>query len=205
MPISRNTPLKTGRSGLSDFIPLNPLFKPPYARARENDCSSEAIKLVPGLREAASRLKRLADLERQAKDEGLWDVTVQAQRKTEAVMVELEASLASYFGGRSLCPLCEPELLEVYPPPNSRLRQCVKHSLRLLLLLGPSEPSSSDGGKPFGRSSKPTRTLMDQPTSRVATSYEFWKLALEDSPRTTPNEKLTRSRATNDGSQYRRP
>lgn len=83
----------------------------------------------------AKHIARLADLEDQAKAEGEWELVKLCQQKRDRILAKLDAYLQTCFG-KLLCPLCEPELMNLYPPPNQKLRQCSRHSLPLLVAQG---------------------------------------------------------------------
>lgn len=77
--------------------------------------------------------------------------------KRQELIADYDRELTQTFGRRPLCPFCDPALLGV-PGLLPRMRQCVRHSLRQIEILG-TLVISSDGRK---RSSSPMGTMPEE-------------------------------------------
>ncbi len=146
---------------------------------------------VPGLAEASKRLARLADLEQQANEEELWETAKRARARRAQILTELQSCLDNWFGSKVLCPLCDPTYLDLYPLPNDRLRNCVSHSLPILLTLGRLPRSENDSTSSPGLLSVPflASSMTKNFGAKRSINYASFRLALAVIPRKMPSAK----------------
>lgn len=80
------------------------------------------------------RITRLIQIEREAQEDGDTGSLGLAKEKRLCLMAGLQNNLDRLYGGPVRCPLCHPALLEDLPLRDPKLRNCVKHDLKTLLI-----------------------------------------------------------------------